>query len=136
MKRRRSSDPITRGGWRQAARPTARIHVGRYTTCAREEGVRGWDVCSHCLPGSPPRIALVLVWIFTNLVDRAFDGFVIPLLGLIFFPYATLFFVLAYNPLSGGLNGWGWFFVVIGFIFDIGHWIGGGVTGRHRYAKT
>jgi hypothetical protein len=38
-----------------------------------------------------PRVALVLVWIFTNLVDRAFSGFVIPLLGLIFFPYATLF---------------------------------------------
>ena len=88
------------------------------------------------LAGFAPRIALVLVWIFTNLVDRAFNGFVIPLLGLIFFPYATLFFVLAYNPLIAGLNGWGWFFVVIGFFFDIGHWVGGGVTGRQRYAKA
>ena len=87
------------------------------------------------LAGFAPRIALVLVWIFTNLVDRAFNGFVIPLLGLILFPYATLFFVLAYNPLIGGLNGWGWFFVVIGFIFDIGHWVGGGVTGRPRTAN-
>ena len=33
-----------------------------------------------------PRLALVLVWIFTNLVDRAFTGFLLPLLGLLVFP--------------------------------------------------
>ncbi|HET9647085.1 MAG TPA: hypothetical protein VFP34_02500 [Microlunatus sp.] len=88
------------------------------------------------LAGFAPRIALVLIWIFSNLVDRAFNGFVIPLLGLIFVPYATLFYVLAYNPITHGLSGWGWVFVVIGFIFDLGHWVGGGVTGRRRYART
>ena len=41
------------------------------------------------LAGFAPRIALVLVWIFTNLVDRAFSGFFVPLLGLILLPYAT-----------------------------------------------
>lgn len=87
------------------------------------------------LAGFAPRIALVLVWIFTNLVDRAFHGFVLPLLGLIIFPYATLFYVLAYSPVTG-VNGWGWAFVVLGFIFDIGHWAGGGVTGRQRYAAA
>ena len=86
------------------------------------------------LAGFAPRVALALVWIFTNWVDRAFNGFLIPLLGLIVFPYATLFYVLAYNPVSGGLSGWGWIFVVLGFVFDIGHWVGGGVTGRQRYA--
>jgi hypothetical protein len=34
------------------------------------------------LAGLAPRVALALVWIFTNLVDRAFSGFLIPLLGL------------------------------------------------------
>jgi hypothetical protein len=38
------------------------------------------------LAGFFPRIALVLVWIFTNLVDRAFNGFILPLLGLILLP--------------------------------------------------
>ena len=88
------------------------------------------------LAGFAPRVALVLVWIFTNLVDRAFNGFLIPLLGLIVFPYATLFYVLAYSPVSGGVGGWGWIFVVLGFVFDIGHWVGGGVTGRRRYASA
>jgi hypothetical protein len=85
------------------------------------------------LAGFAPRIALILVWIFTDLVDRAFSGFLVPLLGLIIFPYATLFYVLAWAPVVG-VSGWGWFFVVIGFMFDIGHWVGGGVTGRQRYA--
>jgi hypothetical protein len=88
------------------------------------------------LAGFAPRIALVLVWIFSNLVDRAFSGFVIPLLGLIVLPYTTLFYVLAFNPIVGGLSGWGWFFVVLGVIFDLGHWIGGGVTGRRRRAQA
>ena len=87
------------------------------------------------LAGVAPRVVLVLIWILSNLVDRAFSGFVVPLLGLIFFPYATLFYVLAYSPVTG-VDGWGWAFVVLGFIFDLGHWAGGGVTGRQRYASA
>jgi hypothetical protein len=87
------------------------------------------------LAGFAPRVALILVWIFTDLVDRAFSGFLVPLLGLILFPYATLFYVLAWSPL-GGVNGWGWFFVILGFIFDIAHWTGGGYTGRQRYSAA
>jgi hypothetical protein len=87
------------------------------------------------LAGFAPRVALVLIWIFTNLVDRAFTGFLIPLFGLILFPYATLFYVLAYNPVTE-VSGWGWALVVLGFIFDIGHWAGGGATGRQRYASA
>ena len=54
----------------------------------------------------------------------------IPLLGLIVFPYATLFYVLAYSPVSGGVGGLGmdlcW--LRVGSVFDIGHWVGGAVT--------
>lgn len=85
------------------------------------------------LAGFAPRVALGLVWIFTTLVDRAFSGFLVPLLGLILFPYATLFYVLAYSPITG-VGAWGWMFVVLGFVFDIGHWAAGGSTGRQRYA--
>jgi len=87
------------------------------------------------LAGFAPRVALILVWIFTNLVDRAFEGFLVPLLGLVLFPYATLFYVLAYSPVTE-VSGAGWAFVVLGFLLDIGHWVGGGVTGRRRYATA
>ena len=109
--------------------------VDRLTPWAGEKG-RRMGCLLALLAGVAPRVALALVWIFTNWVDRAFNGFLIPLLGLIVFPYATLFYVLAYNPVSGGVGGWGWIFVVLGFVFDIGHWVGGGVTGRQRYASA
>jgi CDP-diglyceride synthetase len=77
-----------------------------------------------------PRLALVLVWIFTNLVDRAFEGFLLPLLGLIFLPFTTLLYVLAYKPVVG-VSGWGWFLVFLGVLFDLGSY-GGGALGRRR----
>ena len=79
-----------------------------------------------------PRLALLLVWIFTNLVDRAFSGFLLPFLGLILAPYTTLFYVLAWSP-AGGVSYWGWMFVSIGVLFDISHWTGGGLAGRRRF---
>jgi CDP-diglyceride synthetase len=77
-----------------------------------------------------PRLALVLVWIFTNLVDRAFEGFLLPLLGLIFLPFTTLIYVLAYRP-AVGVSGWGWFFVFLGLLVDLGSY-GGGAYSRRR----
>jgi CDP-diglyceride synthetase len=77
-----------------------------------------------------PRLALVLVWIFTNLVDRAFTGFLLPLLGLIFLPLTTLVYVLAYRPVVG-VTGWGWFFVFLAVLFDLGSYVGG-VFSRRR----
>ena len=45
-----------------------------------------------------PRFALFLLWAFTNYVDRAFSSWVWPLLGLVFAPWTTLFYVLAAAP--------------------------------------
>jgi hypothetical protein len=77
-----------------------------------------------------PRLALVLVWIFINLVDRAFTGFLLPLLGLIVLPLTTLFYVLAYRPVVG-VSGWGWLLVFLGLLFDLGSY-GGGARSRRR----
>lgn len=76
-----------------------------------------------------PRLALVLVWLFTNLVDRAYSTFVIPLLGLIFFPFATLMYVLAYRP-GLGVTGVGWVLVAIGFVIDFAST---GLSARSRH---
>ena len=81
-----------------------------------------------------PRFALFLTWIFTNYVDRAFDSFLIPLLGLIFLPWTTLFYVFAYAPVSG-VTGIGWFFVALGFFFDITAYTGG-TRAQRRRAQT
>jgi hypothetical protein len=77
-----------------------------------------------------PRVALVLVGLFTNLVDRAFTGILLPLLGLVFLPLTTLLYVLAYRPVVG-VTGWGWFLVALGLLFDLGSY-GGGARSRRR----
>ena len=53
-----------------------------------------------------PRLALLIVWLFTPLVNRAFGTFIIPLLGIVFLPFTTLLYVFLYIP-GIGLTGWG-----------------------------
>ena len=60
-----------------------------------------------------PRIALVGLWIFTNDVDRAYDSFIIPLLGLFFLPLTTLIYALVWAP-GVGAEGIDWVWVAPG----------------------
>ena len=78
------------------------------------------------LAAGAPRLALILMWLFTNWVGRAFDGFIIPLLGLIFLPLTTVVYVLAY---PGGLSTFEWILLIIGVVIDLGAY-GGGAYGR------
>ena len=68
-----------------------------------------------------PRLALVLVWIFTDFVDRAYDSFIVPFLGLLVLPWTTLIYSLAYAP-RVGVTGWGWFFVILGVLADLSNY--------------
>jgi len=55
------------------------------------------------------------------LVDAAFITFILPLLGIIFLPFATLIYVVAYIP-GVGPTGWRWFWVILAALLDISHW--------------
>ena len=91
--------------------------------------------CFVILLGSAfPRLALILTWIFSSRVEIAFKGGVaLPLLGIIFLPYTTLFYVFAYAPIAG-VSAFGWVLVVFGFILDLAGWFGTGREGQRRYA--
>ena len=54
-----------------------------------------------CLGLFAPRIVTLFIWIFTDRVSIAFSSWVWPLLGIIFLPFTTLFYVLAYWPGHG-----------------------------------
>ncbi len=75
-----------------------------------------------------PRLGLVLLWLFTNYLSRAFDGFVLPLLGFLFLPWTTIAFAFAQNAL-GGPSGIGLLVIALGVLADIGV-LGGGARGR------
>jgi len=77
--------------------------------------------------GIGPRIALLAVWIFGDRVEAAFSSWVWPFLGLLFLPWTTLMYVLAWGP-AYGVSGWGWVLVAFGVFLDA-------VTYSGRFAK-
>ena len=54
------------------------------------------------------------------LVAAAFNTWLIPLLGIIFLPFATLMYVILYTP-GLGLTAWEWFWVILAALFDLAH---------------
>ncbi len=64
-----------------------------------------------------PRAALVFAWLFTSLIDRAFDGILFPLLGFVFLPWTTISYVLAWSP--DGFTPLRWFIVGVGLAVDL-----------------
>jgi hypothetical protein len=65
-----------------------------------------------------PRFALLLLWLFTNYVDRAFAGWILPLLGLLFAPWTTLFYVLV-DVAPGPIHVASWILVGLGVVMDL-----------------
>lgn len=79
-----------------------------------------------------PRLTLLFLWLFTPLVTRAFASvFIVPLLGIIFLPFTTLMYVLAWTP-AYGVTGFGWIWVILGLIIDIGSYGSSAYANRNR----
>lgn len=65
------------------------------------------------------RLALLVVWLATPLVNRAFSGgWILPLLGIIFLPITTLTYVLVFY-ITGSVTGWGWLWVALALMIDL-----------------
>jgi hypothetical protein len=65
-----------------------------------------------------PRVALAFTWIFTTLIDRAYDDFIVPVLGFVFLPWTTLMYAIAYD--GHDVSPVGWLFVAFALMADIG----------------
>ena len=78
-----------------------------------------------------PRFAFLWVWLATARVEIAFDGsFWLPLAGMIFLPWTSLAYVLAYAPMVG-VSPLGWAIVVLGLALDLATYVGR--TAQQRY---
>jgi hypothetical protein len=80
-----------------------------------------------------PRIALLAWWIFGDKVDAAFGSWIWPLLGLLFLPWTTLMYVIAWGPLDG-VSGAGWLLVALGVALDIASYGARSAKARYRAA--
>jgi hypothetical protein len=76
-----------------------------------------------------PRVALVVIALFSNYIGRAFSsGLLLPLLGWLFLPWTTLAYAWAINS-RGQVVGFQAIVVVIAVLVDLGV-IGGGAARR------
>jgi hypothetical protein len=99
--------------------------------CAR---LRGVGCLLALLALISPRLVLFLLWIFSNVLSRAFDSWIIPLLGFLLLPWTTLTYVAFWDWGSGRqVTGFEWFFVVLAFLIDLGSYAQGR---RVQYARA
>jgi uncharacterized membrane protein len=65
-----------------------------------------------------PRAVLGVMWYTGDRVDNAFSGWFVPLLGLIFLPYATIMYVLLWAA-DKRVEGSEWILVGIAAVVDV-----------------
>jgi hypothetical protein len=71
-----------------------------------------------------PRIALLLLFIFSNYLQRAYHGLILPLLGFLFLPLTTLAYAWMVNT-GQPTTGVNLLILIIAVVIDLGG-IGGG----------
>jgi hypothetical protein len=77
-----------------------------------------------------PRIAMALLFLFTNYLQRAYQGLLLPLLGFLFLPLTTLAYAWMANTRQPmvGIN---LLILIIAVVIDLGG-LGGGEYHRRR----
>jgi hypothetical protein len=75
-----------------------------------------------------PRVTMVLLYLLSDYLQRAFQTALWPLLGFIFMPYTTLAYAWAINS-NGSVSGVYLFVVIIAALVDLG------VTGGSARAR-
>jgi hypothetical protein len=81
-----------------------------------------------------PRVAIVLVVIFSDYIGAAYQTFIWPLLGFVFMPLTTLAYAWAINS-SGSVAGLQLVVVVLAVLADLGLLGTGGRSG-HRTVRA
>jgi hypothetical protein len=78
------------------------------------------------------RLALFLLWLFTERLTIAFRSGWEGIIGFLLLPYTTLFYALVYEPVRG-VSGFGWFIVAMGVLLDLSsHFYGSRAERRRR----
>ena len=77
-----------------------------------------------------PRVALVLIFLFSNYLQRAYHGLILPLLGFFFLPLPTLAYAWMVNTgrPTAGVN---LVILIVAVVIDLGG-LGHGASRRRR----
>lgn len=71
-----------------------------------------------------PRLAILLIWLFTDWLGRAYETALWPLLGFFLMPYTTLGYTAAVLNTGGNVSGAWLALVVVCALVDLGAWGG------------
>lgn len=78
-----------------------------------------------------PRIVLALLFFFSNYLERAYHGLLLPLLGFIFLPLTTLAYAWMMNT-NQALQGINLIILLVAVVIDLGGLGGGEYHRRSR----
>jgi hypothetical protein len=77
-----------------------------------------------------PRLALFAIFLFSDLLSRAFDSWFVPLLGFFLLPWTTLAYAVMWSSSTNEVAGFEWFIVILAFLVDLGSYASRGRVGR------
>ncbi|MDA0162896.1 hypothetical protein OM076_21665 [Solirubrobacter ginsenosidimutans] len=72
-----------------------------------------------------PRLAIIVVALFSDILSRAYDSWFLPLLGFFLLPWTTLAYAVMWDVGTHRVTGFEWFVVVLAFLADLGSYAGG-----------
>ena len=79
-----------------------------------------------------PRFGILVWWLIdTTRWNLAFENFFLAFIGFLFLPWTTIMYVATF---PGGINGFDWFILGFGILFDVMSYGGGGYSERSRRA--
>ena len=71
-----------------------------------------------------PRLALIGMWVFSDILGRAYDSWIVPLIGFFVLPWTTLAYAGMWSAGSNRVSGFEWFIVGLAFVVDVGSYAG------------
>jgi hypothetical protein len=78
-----------------------------------------------------PRLAILATWLFSNVLERAYDGWLVPVLGFFLLPWTMLAYAWMYDAGAGRtVEGIEWVLVGVAILIDVGSLLGGGRSRR------
>jgi hypothetical protein len=79
-----------------------------------------------------PRLALFVLFLFSDLLSRAYESWILPFLGFFLLPWTTLAYAVMWDVGSDKVSGFEWFIVVLAFLIDLGSYARGERTRAAR----
>ncbi len=78
-----------------------------------------------------PRVAILLLWLFTSFFGGVYNNVVVPVLGFLFLPLTLIVYTYLQKTHAGTLGTQSLIFLFIAVILDLGL-VGGGTYRRRR----